>query len=57
MESSSLENAMQGALSVISGADMMAVKIDGDCVGQDTNVTFMCGSSNRVRIKTMKTPF
>ena len=41
---------MQGALAVISGADMMAVKIDGDCAGQDPNVTFMCGSSDKVRI-------
>ena len=49
-ESGTLEDAMQGALAVISGADMMAVKIDGDCAGQDPNVAFMCGSSDKVRI-------
>ena len=49
-ESSKLEDAMQGALAVISGADMMAVKIDGDCTRVDKNVTFLCGSSPQVWI-------
>lgn len=41
---------MQGALELISGADMMAVKVDGVCAGQESNVTFMCASSEKVRI-------
>ena len=41
---------MQGAFDVISGAEMMAVKVDGDCNGQDPNITFTCGHSSRVRI-------
>ena len=41
---------MQGAFDVISGAEMMAVKVDGDCNGQDPNITFMCGHSSKVRI-------
>ena len=41
---------MQGAFDVISGAEMMAVKVDGDCNGYDPNVTFTCGHSSKVRI-------
>ena len=48
-ESGTLEDAMQGAFDVISGAEMMAVKVDGDCNGQDPNITFICGHSRKVR--------
>ena len=49
-ESGTLEEAMQGAFDVISGAEMMAVKVDADCDGQDPNITFTCGHSSKVRI-------
>ena len=55
-ESGTLEDAMQGAFDVISGAEMMAVKVDGDCNGQDPNITFTCGHSSRVRITRLCIP-
>ena len=48
--SDTLEDAMQDAFDVISGAEMMAVKVDADCGGQDPNITFTCGHSSKVRI-------